>query len=130
MINFFDCIFFTMYRWIAFLESKHLSVGADTTIFSTFFYIAFLFSLNLYVIYSGISIWADLSFAVNTLEELIVCMLLTYGFCYLYYFQNKRYIRIIRFKQLNIMQITTTILYVIITVMTFIGILYVERNKL
>jgi len=130
MTIFFDCIFFTMYRWIALLESKHLSVGANTAIFSTFFYIAFIFSLNLYVIYSGISIWTDSYFVANTLGKLIACMLLTYGFCYLYYIRNKRYIRIIRFKQLDIMQIITTILYVIITVITFIGILYIERNKL
>ena len=82
------------------------------------------------VIYSGISIWTDSYFVANTLGKLIACMLLTYGFCYLYYIRNKRYIRIIRFKQLDIMQIITTILYVIITVITFIGILYIERNKL
>ena len=115
---FFDCIFYTIFRWVAFLESKHLTNGANDTIFSTNFDIAFLLSMNLYATYLGATVIVDSSLASYSSEMMIICFLLAYGICYLYFIRSKRYRRIIRKMKLGSMQITLTALYIIITITT------------
>lgn len=128
---FFDCIFYTIFRWVAFLESKYLTNGANDTIFSTNFDIAFLLSMNLYAIYLGTTIIVDSSLASYSSEMMIICFLLAYGICYLYFIRSKRYRRIIRKMQLGSMQITLTALYIIITITTNLYIsVYAVRNNI
>lgn len=128
---FFDCIFYTIFRWVAFLESKYLTNGANDTIFSTNFDIAFLLSMNLYAIYLGTTIIVDSSLASYSSEMMIICFLLAYGICYLYFIRSKRYRRIIRKMQLGSMQITLTALYIINTITTNLYIsVYAVRNNI
>ena len=127
---FFDCIFYTIFSWVAFLESKHLMNGGKNTAMVTLLDITFLFSLNLYIIFWGISVLNGFSFASYSVGKMIICYILSYGFCYYIYIYNKRHIRIIKKKQLNIKMIIITILYLMITAITFLGSMYIQKNNI
>ena len=91
---FFDCIFYTIFRWMTFLKSNFLPIGVDYSInlMDIVLYITILFSLNLHFILWGISVLNGFSLASYSTVEIIISYILAYEFCYYIYIYNKRYI--------------------------------------